>query len=83
MSWLTAALKSSVGKKCIMGGTGLFLCFFLVIHLAGNLLLYVGAESYNAYAHSLHANPALIIVAEVILYGMFAAHIYLAITTNR
>lgn len=83
MSWLTAALKSSVGKKCVMGGTGLFLCFFLVIHLAGNLLLYVGAESYNHYAHSLHANPALILVAEVILYGMFAAHIYLAIVTNK
>lgn len=83
MSWLTAALKSSVGKKCVMGGTGLFLCLFLVIHLAGNLLLYVGAESYNEYAHALHANPALIAVAEVILYAGFIAHIYLAITTNR
>lgn len=82
MSWLTAALKSSVGKKCVMGMTGLFLCFFLVIHLAGNLLLFVGAESYNHYAHSLHANPAFIIAAEVFLYAAFVVHIYLAITTS-
>jgi succinate dehydrogenase / fumarate reductase, cytochrome b subunit len=83
LSWLTAALKSSVGKKCVMGVTGLFLCGFLVIHLAGNLLLYVGAESYNAYAHALHANPAMLLVAEVFLYGAFILHIYLAIATSR
>jgi len=83
LSWLTAALKSSVGKKCVMGVTGLFLCLFLVIHLAGNLLLYVGAESYNRYAHTLHANPALIVFAEIVLYLAFLVHIYLAITTNR
>jgi succinate dehydrogenase / fumarate reductase cytochrome b subunit len=83
LSWLFAALKSSVGKKCVMGATGLFLCLFLVIHLAGNLLLYRGAESYNHYAHSLHANPAFIAIAEVVLYAMFIVHIYLAITTSR
>jgi succinate dehydrogenase / fumarate reductase cytochrome b subunit len=83
LSWLTAALNSSVGKKCVMGGTGLFLCVFLVIHLAGNLLLYVGEESYNDYADALHANPALIFAAEIILYAAFIAHIYLAISTNR
>lgn len=83
MSWLTAALRSSVGKKCVMGVTGLFLCGFLVIHLAGNLLLYRGAELYDDYAHALHANPALLAVAEVFLYAAFLVHIYLAITTNR
>ncbi|MFO1095026.1 MAG: succinate dehydrogenase cytochrome b subunit [Planctomycetaceae bacterium] len=82
LSWLTAALKSSVGKKCVMGVTGLFLCFFLVVHLAGNLLLYVGAEQYNHYAHALHANPVVIRGAEFFLYLAFIVHIYLAITTH-
>jgi succinate dehydrogenase / fumarate reductase cytochrome b subunit len=82
LSWLTAALKSSVGKKCVMGGTGLFLCFFLVVHLAGNMLLWVGAEKYNHYAEALHANPAFIVAAEVFLYTAFAIHLYLAFTTN-
>jgi len=83
LSWLTAALKSSVGKKCVMGATGLFLCFFLVVHLAGNLLLYVGAESYNHYAHSLHANPVFIVMAEVVLYAMLLLHLYLAFSSTK
>ena len=82
MSWLTAALRSSVGKKFVMGLTGLFLCLFLVIHLAGNLLLYAGAETYNEYAHKLHSMPAFLITSEVILYLAFAAHIYLAFVTT-
>ncbi|REJ97268.1 MAG: succinate dehydrogenase [Planctomycetota bacterium] len=81
---MTAALRSSVGKKFVMGITGLFLCGFLVIHLAGNLLLYIGDGTvYNEYAHKLHSNPILLFVAEVILFAGFLIHIYLAIVTNR
>jgi len=71
-----------VGKKFVMGITGLFLCLFLLIHLAGNMLLFAGAEAYNDYAHSLHKNQAFLLVAEVFLYAAFAAHIYLAYATN-
>ena len=81
MSWLLNALKSSVGKKFVMGGTGLFLCFFLVVHLGGNLLLYVSADAYNHYAHALHANVAFLILAEVLLYLAFAGHLLLAYAT--
>lgn len=83
MSWLTAALRSSVGKKFVMGGTGLFLCLFLVIHLAGNLLLFAGAQAYNDYAHKLHSMGGLLVLSQVILYAAFAAHIYLAFVTTR
>jgi len=58
-----------------MGATGLFLCFFLVVHLIGNLLLYVGEGTYNEYAHKLHDNPEFLILAEVLLYTAFAVHI--------
>jgi len=83
LSWLTAALRSSVGKKFVMGATGLFLCFFLVVHLAGNLLLLCGPEAYDAYAHKLHSMPELLIPAEIVLFAAFAAHIYLALVTTR
>ena len=84
LDWLTKALTSSVGKKFVMGITGLLLCGFLVTHLAGNLLLLVndGGASYNAYAHALHDNPKLIIVVEVMLALLFFTHIYLAIATT-
>lgn len=82
MSWLTGFLKSSVGRKFVMAITGLFLCFFLVVHLAGNLLLYVGGEAYNSYAEKLHSNEEFLIIAEILLFGAFALHILLAFSTT-
>ena len=67
-----------------MGLTGLFLCLFLAIHLAGNFLLYVGdGRAYNEYAHKLHANPNLLLMAEIPLYLAIVIHLYLAFTTSR
>jgi succinate dehydrogenase / fumarate reductase, cytochrome b subunit len=76
-------LSSSVGKKFVMGITGLLLCGFLVTHLAGNLLMYVSPQAYNSYAHTLHSQAALLRVAEVALYALFILHIYLAFRTTQ
>jgi succinate dehydrogenase / fumarate reductase cytochrome b subunit len=82
-SWVTRAFSSTIGKKLVMAVTGLGLCGFLVVHLAGNLLLYVGPEQYDHYADSLHAQKALLTVAEFGLLVLFVGHIWLAVTTNR
>lgn len=79
MSWLFRALGSSVGRKLVMGATGLFLCFFITVHLAGNTLLFAGAASYDHYAHTLHSQPELLLLAELGLYTALFLHIYLAI----
>jgi succinate dehydrogenase / fumarate reductase cytochrome b subunit len=76
------ALSSSIGKKIVMAITGLALCGFLVAHLGGNLLLYVGEENYNAYAHTLHAQKILLPIAEVGLLILFVGHIWLALKTR-
>ena len=83
MNWLIRALSSSIGKKFIMGITGLLLSGFLIAHLAGNLLLYVGAEQYNQYAHALHEQKLLLAVAEVGLFVLFLAHLVLAVVTTK
>ncbi len=83
MNWLIRALSSSVGKKFVMAITGLLLCGFLVVHLAGNVLLYVGPEAYNAYAHKLHSQEGLIKIAEVGLALLFGLHIFLAVSLTR
>jgi succinate dehydrogenase / fumarate reductase cytochrome b subunit len=83
LNWLIRALSSSLGKKYVMGITGLLLCGFLIAHLAGNLLLFVGAEEYNHYAHALHEQKALLAVAEVGLFVLFVAHLILAFVTTR
>ncbi|WP_430612820.1 succinate dehydrogenase cytochrome b subunit [Flavobacterium sp. JP2137] len=60
-------------RKIIMCCTGLFLCFFLVIHLLGNLQLFLPAEQahlqFNAYSHFLSGNPLI----KVVSYGLYAS----------
>ena len=61
-----------------MGVTGLCLCSFLVVHLAGNCLLYFGPAAFNTYAHALISSP-LLYPAEAVLLSIFLIHILLAI----
>lgn len=79
MNWLKTFLTSSVGRKYLMGVTGLFLCFFLVMHLSGNFLLFIGEETYNNYAHMLHSNEELLMIVEVVLYVALVGHILVAV----
>lgn len=59
----SALIKSSLAKKYWMGATGLFLCLFLVGHLAGNLQLFMtgpeGQLQFNEYAKFMTTNPAV------------------------
>jgi succinate dehydrogenase / fumarate reductase cytochrome b subunit len=47
---------SSVGKKIVMGATGLILVAFVVLHMAGNLQFFAGSERFNAYSHLLQVD---------------------------
>ena len=70
-------LESSIGKKIMVASAGLLLCGFLITHLAGNLLMYVGGEAFNHYAETLEHNP-LLPVAEIGLVVLFLLHIILS-----
>jgi len=83
LSWFRLFVSSTLGKKYLMGITGLLLCGFLVTHLAGNLLMYVGANVYNNYAHTLHQQEWLIKTAEVGLLAIFVLHLYLAFSLSK
>jgi succinate dehydrogenase / fumarate reductase cytochrome b subunit len=78
MNWITRYWSSSIGRKQIMAKTGLLLCGFLIVHLAGNMLLYAGPEAFNAYAAKLTSNKFLLIPAEIVLFSIFGVHIALA-----
>ncbi len=51
---LSAYWSSSIGKKFIVALTGLVLVLFLAGHLVGNLVVFLGPESFNQYAYFLH-----------------------------
>jgi succinate dehydrogenase / fumarate reductase cytochrome b subunit len=63
----SAILKSSLAKKYWMALTGLFLCLFLLGHLAGNLQLLVphNALNFNKYALFMTSNPAVKLLSYV------------------
>jgi succinate dehydrogenase / fumarate reductase cytochrome b subunit len=48
--------NSTVGKKIVMGATGLILVAFVILHMAGNLQFFAGFERFNAYSHLLQVD---------------------------
>jgi succinate dehydrogenase / fumarate reductase cytochrome b subunit len=60
-----------------MGITGLGLCLFLLVHMAGNLFILVGPEAFNSYGHKLVTNE-LIYIAEAGLVVLFLTHVFKA-----
>ena len=56
-------LRSSVFKKQMVAITGLALVGFIIVHLAGNLIIFLGPEAFNHYSETLHAVPELLWIA--------------------
>lgn len=81
MTLLRRVLRSSIGRKQLVALTGIALMGFLVVHLAGNLLLFAGREAFDDYAAFLESNP-LLIPAEIVLLALFLVHIGLALQVN-
>jgi succinate dehydrogenase / fumarate reductase cytochrome b subunit len=66
---------SSIGTKILIGATGLALFAYLILHVAGNLLIFLGPRVFNRYAHVLTANP-LVPIIEIGLLLVFLLHVY-------
>ena len=67
--------SSSVGTKLLIGLTGLALFAYLIVHLAGNLLILGGQDTFNEYSHRLISNP-LVVPIEIGLLLIFLIHVY-------
>jgi len=79
MNWLVKTLMSSIGKKQVMAVTGLAFCLFVGVHLAGNLTLFAGKESFLSYVDHLHSVEALVALAEFGLIFFAVLHIGLGL----
>jgi succinate dehydrogenase / fumarate reductase, cytochrome b subunit len=67
--------RTSVGTKLLIGVTGIGLFLYLIIHIAGNVIVFFGPTVFNQYSHTLLANP-LVPVIEVGLVIIFLIHIF-------
>ena len=75
MASRTGVFSSSVGTKLLIGITGVALFLYLLIHIAGNLVVFLGPAAFNTYAFTLESNPVLPVI-ELLLLSVFVIHIY-------
>lgn len=71
-------LFTSVGKKVVMGISGLVWAGFVFAHMAGNMLIFVSKDAYNMYGHTV-TSGALLYVAETVLVLALLFHVFFAI----
>src|SRR5262245_41017399 len=75
MSARIGVFASSVGTKILIGLTGLALVIYLIVHIAGNLIIFFGQAAFNKYAYTLEGNP-LIPIIEIGLLAVFLIHVF-------
>ena len=80
MSTRIRAFSSSVGTKLLIGVTGLALFLYLVIHIAGNLIVFAGPAAFNHYAFVMEYGNPLLPVIEIGLLLIFLLHVYKTVT---
>ena len=80
MSWLTQTFSSSIGRKFLTALTGLFLVFFLIGHVIGNLLIFKadGGRAFNEYTEFMTSNLGILIV-RYLLYAAILAHVIITL----
>jgi len=76
-------VDTTVGKKAIVGVTGAILFGFVVGHLSGNLLVFLGETAMDDYGHMLHAIPELLWGVRIVLLLSLVTHIVLTIDVAR
>ena len=79
MSNVTRFYRSSLGKKYVMALTGFALFGFVIAHMAGNLQIFLGRDSINAYAAFLKSKPELLWAARLGLLAVAVLHVTAAI----
>lgn len=71
-------VSSTIGAKILMALTGIGLALFLVVHMVGNLRVFLGQEALNDYAALLKSLALPLWAARLGLLATFAAHVGLA-----
>jgi succinate dehydrogenase / fumarate reductase cytochrome b subunit len=83
MGRLRAFYASMVGKKVVMGVTGLIGIGFVILHSLGNLLVFRGADAINSYSHFLKSSGELLWTLRIVLILAVTLHVIAAIQLTR
>jgi succinate dehydrogenase / fumarate reductase cytochrome b subunit len=75
MNRIAPLWRSTIGQKIVMGATGIIMVAFLIGHVAGNLLVFWGADAINGYARALRVHYVLLWTARAVLIASVLLHI--------
>lgn len=78
MTTRPSSIGSLITTKLIIGVTGILLFAYLILHIAGNVIVFLGPETFNNYSHALISNP-LVVPVEIGLVVVFLIHLVKAI----
>jgi succinate dehydrogenase / fumarate reductase cytochrome b subunit len=85
LPWPLAFYRSTIGKKWVMAVSGAVLMTFVLVHMIGNLKLYLSKEEMNLYGEALRDIPGPLLPRTVLLWTIrsgliaaFALHIHSA-----
>lgn len=79
MGRLRGFYASMVGKKAVMGVTGLIWVGFVVVHSLGNLLVFRGPGAINSYSHFLQSTGELLWAVRIVLIVAVTLHVVAAV----
>lgn len=74
---------SMVGKKAVMGVTGLIGIGFVIVHLLGNLLVFRGPAAINSYSHFLKSTGEILWGLRIVLILAVILHVTAAVQLTR
>jgi len=74
---------SMVGKKFVMGVTGIIGIGFVILHSLGNLLVFRGPAAINSYSHFLKSTGELLWTLRLLLVLAVILHVIAAIQLTR
>lgn len=83
MGSLRGFYASMVGKKVVMGITGLIGIGFVILHSLGNLLVFRGAAAINSYSRFLKSSGELLWTLRAILIVAVILHVIAAVQLTR
>jgi succinate dehydrogenase / fumarate reductase cytochrome b subunit len=79
MGRLRGFYGSMVGKKVVMGVTGLIGIGFVILHSLGNLLVFRGPAAINSYSHFLKSTGELLWALRIVLVVAVILHVIAAV----
>lgn len=71
--------ETTIGKKALLAVTGVILFGFVIGHMLGNLQVFLGRDTYNAYAQGLKTNPLLLWGVRGTLLASIVIHVVVSL----